>query len=393
MQLDILKAYRGQATMRQIFTTLPPTLDEIHDYSFSPINKAAEATGNAHVANHFRKPVAVTTKLKIEPSDSGYASQRQVDSLYSQSIPDPGFQSALQPEDDSVIQVPSHCDEEAYADDIRSIDSDHESIGSNISTDRSKAELFAIRYIASFFAQRVELRSLHETALQKIDSKRFVRNYRRILKSYYRRLLGEAANDTEKEVTYILRSRRNRQRIAEEIANHHDFEEEEKGSLDDLLAQPAEKQYLEDWLKRTPGMDYGPLSETNQEPVSDNFQSENNDSDSEIDIDSEAEADNDFSNIHRAEIFLQRGSAFHNLVLDIRLLMLPYHLRHVIETTPRSSLKLILNDEKGCFNSAKLFVESYTGSEWDWWPLAPRIPRLGNGEQHLEWKVRNPISA
>jgi hypothetical protein len=223
-----------------------------------------------------------------------------------------------------------------------------------------------------------------------MDRKRFVRNYRRILKSYYRRLLGEAANDAEKEVTQILRSRRNRQSIAEEIADHFDFEEEEKGSLGNILAQPAEKQHLEEWLRRIPGMDYGPPPETNQDPVADDTQSENS---SELESESRAEAGNDFSNINRAEAFLQRGSAFRNLVLDIRLLMLPYHLRHIIETTPGSSLKLILNDDKDCFNSAKLFVESHTGYEWDWWPLTPRIPRLGNGEQHLEWKVRNLISA
>jgi hypothetical protein len=120
------------------------------------------------------------------------------------------FQKASHSKDNPVIEVLNTSNEKICIDDIRSIKSDLESIGSKISTDRSKTELYAVKYLASFFAQRGELRSLHETALQKIERRRFIENYRRILKSYYRRLLEEASNDTEKVVTRILRSRRNR---------------------------------------------------------------------------------------------------------------------------------------------------------------------------------------
>jgi hypothetical protein len=137
------------------------------------------------------------------------------------------------------------------------MESDHESIGSKVSTGRSKAEFFAVKHLASFFAQLEDLRSLNEVALQIIERRRFTENYRRIFKSYNRRLLCEAANDTEKDVTKILRSRQNRESIAEGIADYlQHVEEEESRSLVKLVAQPTEKRYLDNWLRRTQGLYY-----------------------------------------------------------------------------------------------------------------------------------------
>lgn len=214
------------------------------------IQTAIEA-GNYHIATYIRYFTRNISRRQLEPSDSGYASQRQLDSLHSQSVPDLEFQKALPPKDNLAIQVPNSSRREIYLDDIRSIDSDLESIGSKISTGRSTTELFAVKYLALFFAQREELRSLHETALQKIERERFTENYRRILKSYYRGLQEEASNDTEQVVTRTLRSRRNRESIAVRIADEFRIEEEEVVSFNHLLSQRAEREHLGDWLKRT----------------------------------------------------------------------------------------------------------------------------------------------
>ncbi|XP_014560348.1 hypothetical protein COCVIDRAFT_89616 [Bipolaris victoriae FI3] len=67
--------------------------------------------------------------------------------------------------------------------------------------------------------------------------------------------------------------------------------------------------------------------------------------------------------------------------------MLPYRLRQIIETTPKNSLALISHSDIGRVNNAKSHLETYTEYLWDWWPLAPRIPKLATGEQHLQWKL------
>lgn len=350
--------------------------------------QAARVSGNSQAVQLLLEFAQTAAGSEIAPSDSGYASQRQTDSLCSPSIPDPGPQQDLHSENQAMNQAPGCCDEEAYPDDIRSIQSDNESIGSKISTTRSRAELFAVNYLTLFFAQLEALRSLHELALQKVERKRFIPNYRRILKSYYRRLLVEAASETEKEVTRVLRSRRNRESIAEGIADQlESVEENEQPWLEKVSAQPAEKQYLEDWLKRIHGVEYEKPSVASQEPLIDDYQSEGSGSDSGFDAESEIDGGDDFVNIDGAEKFLQQGSSFRNLVLDIRLLMLPHHLRQIVETSPKSSLQLIEHNDTSWINNTKAFLESYTGYIWDWWPLAPRIPNLGVGEQHLQWKV------
>jgi ankyrin repeat protein len=328
-----------------------------------------------------------TTGLMIAHTDSGYASQKQGNSLGPRSIQDPRFQQHLYSRADTSTQILSSCEVEADLDDIRSIESDHEIIGSKILTDRSKAELFAVKYLASFIAQLEDLRSLHEVALEKIDRRRFTKNYRKILKSYYRRLLHEAANDTEKEVTKVLRSRQNRESIAEGIADHlQHVEEEEFRPLAGLVAQPTEKQYLENWLRRTQGVRHDPSNEATQELDPEEYHPESSDDDSGLESDSEADS-HDFLNVSRAEKFLKQGSAFRNLVLDIRPLMLPGHLREIIETTPKSSLQLLSKNDTTWVNRTKASLETYTGLEWDWWPLAPRVPDLGVEEHNLQWKV------
>ncbi|EMD64215.1 hypothetical protein COCSADRAFT_160446 [Bipolaris sorokiniana ND90Pr] len=108
-------------------------------------------------------------------------------------------------------------------------------------------------------------------------------------------------------------------------------------------------------------LDYEKLSEAREEPFVDDYQPQNGDSDNEIYSDSEPDASDDFSNIHRAERFLHQGSAFRNLVLGIRLLILPHRLRQIIETTPKNSVALISYNDIGWINNIKSRLETYTG--------------------------------
>jgi len=423
---------------------------EIEAQDENEIGESRVATDNMN--EDAAKVSRATPASRTAPTDSGYASQRQGESLDSRSIPVTDIQRDVCPKDDQRSHLPNYDEEDAALDDIRSVESDRESIGSKIPTNRSKAELLAIKHLASFFAQLEDLRTLHKTALEKIERRRFTGNYRRILRLYYRRLLREAANDSEKEVTKVLRSRQNRESIAEGIADYlQEIEEEDPRSLANLVAQPAEKQYLENWLSKTEGVRYDRSEKAIQKPVTTDHRVESIDVDQDhnhisdhgsdhdsghdsghdgdyhsdhdnrletgseaefefdpvatFDFDLDAESDDDsisdsevvyqavyrdFLNIGRVEKFLLQGSAFRNLILDIRLLMLPGNLREIVETTPKSALRLLAQCDNTWINKTKSSLEMYTGFEWDWWPLAARIPSLGTGGHCLQWKVGDP---
>ncbi|EMD95267.1 hypothetical protein COCC4DRAFT_204965 [Bipolaris maydis ATCC 48331] len=43
-------------------------------------------------------------------------------------------------------------------------------------------------------------------------------------------------------------------------------------------------------------------------------------------------------------------------------------------------------DDMSLVNKCKAFIETYTMSQWDWWPLQPRVPGLTPGHLRLEWE-------
>jgi ankyrin repeat protein len=343
---------------------------------------AASARGHEQIVKLLLNNGAIVkASSKDAPTDSGYASQRWEDD----------HEQDLHVNRESKMTITNSYDVEFELEDIRSVESDQESIGSMVPTNRSNVELLAVQHLASFFAQLKNLRPLHEIALRKINQGRFTRNYRKILKWYCRRLLQEATSSTEKDIVNVLRSRRNRENIAQGITNHVVWiDEEESRPLGKMFKQTSEKEYLEIWLSKMQDPDSHQLFETEHEPTMDSYSSQESDYESDTDSDSEAEHVPDtreFINIHRAESFLQRGSAFRNLILDIRLLILPGPLREIFESTPKDLIELSSKNDTSCMNKMKAFLEEYTGFEWDWWPLVPRVPDLEFGQQRLQWKV------
>jgi hypothetical protein len=365
---------------------------EVFDIKVASQSQAAMAKGHEYVVKPLHEVVNIKVASVGAPTDSGYASQSQASQyLVGQ---DPEQDSHLKRE--SSMNLPSSYKVYAELDDIRSVESDRESIGSKIPMNRPWAEALAVKHLSLFFAQLNDLRPFHEKALEKMDRQRFTRNYRRILRSYYCRLLQEAGNDAEKEVTKILRFRRNRQNIAEEIADHiEQIDETELRRLDELVEQPAEKEYLENWLRKTHDTDPSQPFEAEQEPAADSDGSINSDDESDGNTDFENEhfpEKDEFPNVDRAKIFLQRGPAFRTLLLDIRLLILPGPLREIFESTPKDSIQISSENDTSWVNRLKAFLEDYTGLEWDWWPLIPRVPDLQTGRKRLQWKVSDMYS-
>ncbi|KAH6878149.1 hypothetical protein BKA58DRAFT_89653 [Alternaria rosae] len=78
----------------------------------------------------------------------------------------------------------------------------------------------------------------------------------------------------------------------------------------------------------------------------------------------------------------------HLLSRDLALLTLRRPLRELFTHTPGYIIEMTSVNDSSFVNRTKASLEDYTMAEWDWWPLAPRIPDVAPGECRLEWKVR-----
>jgi len=79
---------------------------------------------------------------------------------------------------------------------------------------------------------------------------------------------------------------------------------------------------------------------------------------------------------------------YHHLNRDFALLTLRVPLRQLLSHIPKRAMELSSRNDTSFVNTTKAFLEDYTMTEWDWWPLAPRVPGVAYGECRLEWKVR-----
>jgi len=72
---------------------------------------------------------------------------------------------------------------------------------------------------------------------------------------------------------------------------------------------------------------------------------------------------------------------------DLALLTLRNPLQQLLSHIPKHAMGLSMKNDTSFLNKTKAFLEDYTMAEWDWWPLAPRVPDVKFGECRLQWKV------
>ena len=78
---------------------------------------------------------------------------------------------------------------------------------------------------------------------------------------------------------------------------------------------------------------------------------------------------------------------YHHLNRDLALLTLRGPLQQLLSHIPKRAMELSSKNDTSFVNTSKAFLEDYTITEWDWWPLAPRVPDVKYGESRLQWKV------
>lgn len=321
--------------------------------------------------------------------------------------------------------------------DSLSMVSNEEDIASQATRQRTGQEILAVREFGSFFAGLEELRPLHEDAVAKLGTRRFLENYRRILKVFVLQLRKEAKTALEKDTVKVIENRENRRNIAQRVvALMEQEDEDDMKPLEELAFQPIMKRSLEDWARNTygapddtfdalpdvvsthaaPDPTLDAVSNVPQDSIPRRLRGIRSDVSPKVvrdialgeaacsDRESEEEGgDGDngnnesqrkdhlraltFPTIEKACQFLRKNMPFRTLVLQLRLLSLPLSLREIVETSPKRSIKISAKDDASFTNSLKAIAEAYTATPWEWWPLAPRIPDVAPGRARLEWQV------
>jgi len=77
----------------------------------------------------------------------------------------------------------------------------------------------------------------------------------------------------------------------------------------------------------------------------------------------------------------------HLLSRDLAFSTLRRPLQELLSQIPGYRIELSPMNDMSFVNRTKAFLEDYTMTEWDWWPIAPRVPDVAPGEWRLQWKV------
>lgn len=304
-------------------------------------------------------------------ADSGYASASRPATLAV--LSEPAFQDDIELLAARKLDVNTH----PYVDEIQSIASDNDDIGSQLSDETTNEGMTGKALIRVFLSEEPNFKSLCEKATALMGRQRFVENLRRLLKAFHKNLTVEAEAEAEKAVARLLRSRRGRLRISQQLALHFQQEQEEIGEAGRVNARvvPEDKQCVETWLRTLH------RAEDPQEFEDQNFVNESGVSDSDDDSMTE-----EFPYISELEMFLRRARSFQALLKDFMLMFLPNDLRHVLLSIPKEQIWVSREQDVSLANGLKAWVEDSTKVRWNWWPFEARKRMLCEGESRMFWQ-------
>ncbi|KAL7936336.1 hypothetical protein V8C35DRAFT_254880 [Trichoderma chlorosporum] len=273
-------------------------------------------------------------------------------------------------------------------DDIRSVVSEDDDIRSQTSDATTNEGMTGKALIRAFLAEQPHFRALCEKALDKMNRQRFIDNMSRLLKSFHMWLAEEAKSEAEKAVTGLLRSKRGRRRISEQLAAHVEMEHEEAQDFDkrELEIAPSRMQDVESWISQAMNPSASAVKESDLTVDRDQDQDQDQDSDA-MDIDFEdADEPYSFPYISELKVFLFESKAFQNLQMRFALMFLSADLGYVLQSTPKENIWLSQEQDVSILNRFKTLVENTTKVRWNWWPLSPRKRMLSPGESRLFWQ-------
>ena len=289
-----------------------------------------------------------------------------------------------------------------------SIPSDQEDISSQTSQ-RTMDEAHTVRAIVRvFLAEEPQFRSICDVAIPALGRNRFVSNLRRLLKRFHLDLLNEARDGTEETVANLLRSRRGREKISDNLFDQINHGKKETKRLPiDLKIKFTSKQRVEDWLKNEvqnleipSGAEQGsatndggdapmklhdeaPLESHDDTPLELHDNASSTSSNASSSSSSEGQETLPFTEMLKE--FLRESASFQNLKRDFALMFLPLDLKDIFLSVPKGSIRISHKGHVSISNRFKSFVEEQTSVRWHWWPLQPRIPVLPPGKARISW--------
>ena len=291
-------------------------------------------------------------------------------------------------------------------DGIVSVISDKDDISSQVSSRKTQPEEVAEDHLAILLARNESLIPLYEEAFSKVGRRRFIENFRRLLKRWYLDLLPYRNDNLKHATVHILKSRRIRTKIAQRILDVHTPQSDEDRAQTEKLNEEIEGKtsLLENWIASNEGfvnagLDSGslvsqPPSTTSQEPLGVEMEQEqysylsSDDSDDGDSVEEDAYERNDTKYIRGMEIFLTEGKAFQRLVLNLQIFLLPVSLHSLITSIlsiPNEDIWISSVQDHSTINKMKIFIEQITREDWNWWPLRPKMRVLEDDETRVHW--------
>lgn len=388
METGLLPEMMGVEELSQISHDQPLDWDDINDYLAAPqgtqLSVSAESISESFI---YKSPLSQQlqaegsqaeslqrSKLLDPDHDSAYVSASRTATLPDPSEPahEGGGKSSRESQHPQVYPG---------SDEIQSLASDDEDIGSNTSHETTKEERVGQTLMRTFLAEEIGFRVLSEAALAELGRQRFAENMRRLLKHLHKGLKGEAQNEAEKAVAKLLRSRRGRWRISDQLAAHMQPDEENLLSdRADFEAQPKDRNQVETWLASV-----GRESELDEGIECQDTYDDNSSSGSDEEFHENLHQD-EFPFTQRMKVFVRQSRAFRKLQRDLTLIFLPLEIRQVLQSTPRKGIWISQEQDISLLNRLKGWAEDRTLVRWNWWPLQPRKRLLKHGEARLFWQ-------
>ena len=196
-------------------------------------------------------PVKATTAI-----DSGYHSaETEAQAQVEGQTANLGVVDNASPANDHGLES----DDGAY-----SVVSDKESLSSRQPSKRTSIEHDAEELLTRFLANDRTLRPLIETTLKHVDTEKFVRNVRRLLKSYYLNLCRHSTSTLERRAITFMRNNYCRERVALSLARPMEQKSQDEQELDSynrLVDLSIIENRVEAWLKTLKAGLYGGAQE------------------------------------------------------------------------------------------------------------------------------------
>ena len=276
-------------------------------------------------------------------------------------------------------------------DDVRSIISNEEDINSQSSRRRRIEEITAEAHLGALLARSETLQSLYKAALVIMSRARLKENLRRLLKEFYLDLCSHAQDNREHATANLLKSRWCRTSIAEQIVD------QAKPETDELRSK-IERQHQET-VSRLPDVEKWIVGLSNELVVPEEVYQDDKPNSNDGDEGTEDGSDNgigdehdnpDFlPNVAEMEKFILNGSPFQRFSTSLRNFLAPATprtLNRVIMTIPGDRIWFSSQDDRSYLNRAKLFIETRTEEDWDWWPLRRSMQYLQKDQTRMHWR-------